>query len=516
MRAPGPFRVYVGLVPTGYLNRAAIDEAVAKGALYCGNSQFKDALVLSDVEMAHTKWARHSYTHPEIVRAIVKNLTNQLSGEVRIIAEAAKGLSTHRVLARAHGNSDHYAARGYFELEREFPGRVFVQAAEDLPAARYCLSKNLSDKARQINALEALSLPNMRVLSPKLRTDIMFDGLSGALALLVGHNPLRNVADYLEIANPHLIVSDGIISAVGPNRMTGRGHELGVVLASNDAVAHDMVAARIFNLETDRIEHLKRALSYGWGPAAFSEIELGGAGLDGVLSLSSKTRFWNFGLHTLETFEARFQAEHPGFRLRLQKVTKTASCTLAEKSVIAWLFKTYDFPKKAMNLAFWPSTKILTDAVSVQNILSAQVPDRVVTLGTAATESFHKAVAMLFWEFPYRKLFRLPYGIIVRSVQLRNGSRAIWYCLPIDATALAATSALSWVLTLIHGGKMTWHLFRPSYVADRLAYLVRFFFKRKPVSKAPRILTSRMPHNAWWIAPIRAKKTLAPAPEHRN
>ncbi len=523
----------MGLVSTGYLDRRIIEKTVRDAMLYVGSSSLntnagenlKAALLYSDVEIAHPHWARHSYTHPEIPRAIATTLfgNNDQSvtpyRELQIIAKAAPQLSTHRMLARANGNSDHYQARGYYELERAFAGRVAVRTWEELPKARYCLAKRVDQPARQTLHLDVYNKPIYRILCPKLKTDLMFDGLSGALALLLNHDPTKRIVDSLEISAPDCVVSDGIIAAVGPNRTTGRGHELGVILVANNAVAHDLVAAQIFNLDPNRIEVLQTAIRDGWGPTTVGEIEIGGAGLEGITGLSSKTRFWNFGLQTLAGFETRFQSEHPGFHCQIEKYVESESNitahseSLVEKALVSWIYKTYDFPKTAMKIAFWPKSPVLTGAASVHEILSSSARSKIITIGTEASDAFEKAIAFTFWQFPLRGWFRLPYGISIRKVQLRNGHRLLWYSLPCSASELTNTNAFSWLFTIAHRGRMTAHLFRTSYLVDRISCLLRNLFSGTSNTQWPRVLTTRLPHNRWWTVPIRPKTSSAPSPE---
>src|SRR5690242_15888752 len=108
-RLPGSFRVYVGLVSTGYLNTEVIDQTIRDGLLYCGAVRRLEPLkpgarllVKADVALADEKIARHTYTHPEIMRsALAQTFSIAPQLKVTVTSETTKGYPGFRALQKA-------------------------------------------------------------------------------------------------------------------------------------------------------------------------------------------------------------------------------------------------------------------------------------------------------------------------------------------------------------------------------------------------------------------------------
>jgi hypothetical protein len=126
------------------------------------------------------------------------------------------------------------------------------------------------------------------IFVPKLKTNVLGQGYTGGLKLNIGtidskermdrhdyHLPVK-IVDILEIANPDLIVTDGIRFSFGGNQMTQHGTDFGVIAVSTNALAHDMVCARLLGLDPFKIEHIKEAMDRGYGPTSFDQIEIAG------------------------------------------------------------------------------------------------------------------------------------------------------------------------------------------------------------------------------------------------
>src|SRR5688572_28114561 len=86
-RLPGPYRVYVGLVPTGYLNGENIAQVIREGIAFCGMSgrlsklKPSSKIVLrTDVPAAHPKIGKYAYTHPEVARGSISQLLTLAPG----------------------------------------------------------------------------------------------------------------------------------------------------------------------------------------------------------------------------------------------------------------------------------------------------------------------------------------------------------------------------------------------------------------------------------------------------
>jgi hypothetical protein len=154
------------------------------------------------------------------------------------------------------------------------------------------------------------------VFVPKLKTNVLSHAYSGALKLNIGtvdgkerllhhdKNLHVKIVDILEAANPDLIVTDGIRLAYGGNQMTEPGIDMGVIVVSTNAVAHDMVCAKLLGLDPFKIEHIYEALQRGYGPSSFDEIEILG---DFPIEQGQKIcKGLDFGFSRVEEFKCNF------------------------------------------------------------------------------------------------------------------------------------------------------------------------------------------------------------------
>jgi uncharacterized protein (DUF362 family) len=170
---------------------------------------------------------------------------------------------------------------------------------------------------RHISIARELAERDFLIAAPKLKTNVLSHGYSGALKLNIGivdgrerlfhhNNDLHiKIVDLLEAANPDLIVTDGVRMAFGGNQMTQAGTDTGVIVVSTNAVAHDMVCCRMLNLDPFKIEHIREAIDRGYGPASFKQIRIeGDASVDKV---REKTRRLNFGFMPVHEYPCNFK-----------------------------------------------------------------------------------------------------------------------------------------------------------------------------------------------------------------
>lgn len=170
---------------------------------------------------------------------------------------------------------------------------------------------------RHVSVARELAECDFLIFAPKLKTNVLSHGYSGALKLNIGimdgrerlfhHNrdlPIK-IVDLLEAANPDLIVMDGIRMAHGGNQMTQAGSDVGVVVVSSDAVAHDMVCARLLNLDPFKIEHIREAVERGYGPSSFAEIHV--TGDYPIKKVQTATRRLKSGFFPVEQYPCNFR-----------------------------------------------------------------------------------------------------------------------------------------------------------------------------------------------------------------
>jgi len=142
----------------------------------------------------------------------------------------------------------------------------------------------------EVYLAQALLEADVIVNLPKLKTHSL-TLLTGAVKNLYGAIPggLRTayhgqykdptefnqvLVDIFAAARPHLTIMDGIVAMEGAGPANGVPREVGVILASQDGVAVDAVAARIIGLDPLAVPTIRCAHERGVGRGVMSEIEI--------------------------------------------------------------------------------------------------------------------------------------------------------------------------------------------------------------------------------------------------
>ena len=265
-----------------------------------GNIVIKPNLV-----MAHPKVATESYTRVEVIEGIIRTIQKNSSDIKRIDIVEKSGLGITTATAFRHA--------GYRKLRKKYG--IGLIAMEESRQVRMGLDNGKIHKS--IRVAQAIADRDFLIFAPKLKTNVLSHAYSGALKLNIGsidskermyHHNMdlhKKMIDVLEIANPDLIVTDGIRFAFGGNQMTQHGIDLGVLVISTNAVAHDMVCAKMLNLDPLKIEHIKEAVDRGYGPKSFNEIEV--LGDLPVKTIQAKTKNLDYGFYPVDQFECNFK-----------------------------------------------------------------------------------------------------------------------------------------------------------------------------------------------------------------
>lgn len=136
------------------------------------------------------------------------------------------------------------------------------------------------------------------VTLPKLKTHVL-TRFTGATKILFGvvpgllksayHAKLRDVEnfsemliDLLQLIKPELSIMDGIVGMEGNGPAGGRPRDVGVILASSDSVALDVIAASIINMDPDSITTLKAARKRGLWSGNMADIDVVGESVEDV------------------------------------------------------------------------------------------------------------------------------------------------------------------------------------------------------------------------------------------
>ncbi|HDQ44931.1 MAG TPA: DUF362 domain-containing protein [bacterium] len=353
------FAVYLGTCsaydPTGIagLIRRAL-EVIPLSRPMTGRIVVKPNLV-----MAHPKIATESFTRKEVIEGILRTVAEKGAAVecVQLVEKSGLGVTTASMFRWA----------GYNTLAREYGVRLW--AMEENPRVRVVLENGRIH--RHVSVARPMAERDFLIFAPKLKTNVLTQGFSGALKLNVGtidsrerlHHHDRDlpvkIVDLLGAADPDLIVTDGIRFAFGGNQMTQGGTDLGVVIVANDAVAHDMVAARLLNLDPLRIDHIREAVDRGYGPARPEQIRiLGDYPVERAQAVTSRL---DFGYMPVEKFPCNF-------RIRSGTPYCTGGC---QGIFLDWLHMIRD--RKPGVLGRFPRIPVLigkvTDRVEAKRIL---------------------------------------------------------------------------------------------------------------------------------------------------
>jgi len=268
--------VYLGACPD--YRPARIADVIRRGFTHihpkiplAGHVVIKPNLV-----MAHTAVAPEGYTRKELLDGLLQTLPS-ISGDISridIVEKSGLGVTTSSMFKNA----------GYHDLRKKYG--VGLRSMEEGPQIRVILEHGTVHD--QVTVAREMAFRDFLIFTPKLKSNVLSHGLSAALKLNIGtidsrerlhkhhHELPAKIVDLLEIANPDLIVTDGIRMAFGGNQMTEHGTPLGVIVMAANAVAHDIVCAHLMNLNPDKIEHICEAVRRGYGPASLKDIEITG------------------------------------------------------------------------------------------------------------------------------------------------------------------------------------------------------------------------------------------------
>lgn len=298
------YRVYLGACDT--YDPQPVKDIIFKALEYMTPDRpIRGKIVIKpNLVMAHPKVATESFTRSEVTEGVVTALLEKGSDitAVDVVEKSGLGVTTKTMFRHA----------GYKKLKKY---GVKLRAMEERKRKTIVLEKGKVHTHISIN--KEMAQRDFLVFVPKFKTNVLSHAYSGALKLNIGtidskermfqhhHKLHEKIVDILEAANPDLIITDGIRLSYGGNQMTQHSAPLGVVAVSTNAVAHDMVCARLLNLDPFKIDHIKEAIDRGYGPGSFEDIEILGdfpieKGHEAVKDL-------DFGFYPVD----RFPEKHP-------------------------------------------------------------------------------------------------------------------------------------------------------------------------------------------------------------
>jgi len=226
-------------------------------------------------------------THPAVIEAVVR---------------AVQRAGGHPIIADSPGASIPYVKNG---LQRLYRATKLLEVAK-----RTSAELNLAADVARVSHPEGVILKEFDIIRPVLDADVvislpklkthMLTTFTGATKNLFGVIPgreksryhsrfplLRHFADMLldilSFVRPVLTIMDGIVGMEGNGPGThGIPRRVGVLLASRDGIALDVVACRIIGLNPRRVPMLALAQARGWWDGDPDHIEVLGARLEEI------------------------------------------------------------------------------------------------------------------------------------------------------------------------------------------------------------------------------------------
>jgi len=256
---------------------AAIEKIIREGLDELGLADFVRGRVTvkPNVVMAHPKVTPSAYTRPEFLEGLIRVLKGRPDVTSITVAEkCGAAIPTTRMFRRA----------GYYRLKRKYGFRLIP--IEEGKRKRVVLEKGVVHKT--IKTGRDIAENDFLVYAPKLKSNSLVQGLTAAVKLNIGilcdrermwnhnYNLDEKIVDLLEVGRPRFIATDAIEISMGGNHLTQHGRHLGLVILSDDPLAHDVVCARIFHLDPRNIRHLALTSARGYGSLDLEDIDLSG------------------------------------------------------------------------------------------------------------------------------------------------------------------------------------------------------------------------------------------------
>lgn len=219
-------------------------------------------------------------THPDVIGAVIQYLKGKGAQKILVGDEPVWGLSSRLCYEKSGVKA---------VVEREGAEPVFFEEA-----------KRVKKKIPQGRIFETVSLPavlnevDLLVNVPKMKTNAMtlatlcVKNLLGLISFQDrkrfhrGFDLSYELIDIAKVVRPDLNLVDGIIASEGIGAHEGTSVSLGILIASQDMVAADIVGAQIMGFDPMEIVTNQLALRDGLGVKGPEQIEVVGQTIDEV------------------------------------------------------------------------------------------------------------------------------------------------------------------------------------------------------------------------------------------
>ncbi|MFB0563489.1 MAG: DUF362 domain-containing protein, partial [Candidatus Lokiarchaeia archaeon] len=213
-------------------------------------------------------------TDPKLVTALVKILKDN---DVRRVIVAESGM---------------YGVK----IDRVYEGLELAKSVPEAGGELYNIDTGEFEKVKidetEVNLSKVFSDCDFLINIPSMKTHILCTVSLGTKNIGVGSIDFeskakihregihRSITLLAEKLNPGLTIIDGIISHEYLGPTFGLPRKTNLLIAGDNAVSTDSVAATIMNIDPREIEHLKLASEHGFGKTNIKEIEIKGEKLE--------------------------------------------------------------------------------------------------------------------------------------------------------------------------------------------------------------------------------------------
>jgi len=225
---------------------------------------------------------RHVNTHPEVVRAVIK-LVKRAGGTPIVGDSPALPASGNAVKVAAKCGIADVAKKEGVEVI-DFNDPVEVDSLSGAKFKKFKIDRSVLDNDVVIN-LPKLKSHGQMTLTMGVKN--IFGVVPGTrktqwhfAAGTDRHNFARMLIDLYRRVAPRITLMDGIIGMQGNGPQSGDPKKIGLIMASEDAVALDAVACKVVGLERSRMPTTLAAEEMGVGQTHMKNIYIAGESLE--------------------------------------------------------------------------------------------------------------------------------------------------------------------------------------------------------------------------------------------
>ena len=212
-------------------------------------------------------------THPSVVAATIKHLKKQGVGRIVIGESCIFGVDAEEAF-RVTGMKEVSEETGVdlLDLDQGEPteiaapgGTVIKKIKVPVLLREFDLIVSIPVMKTHMHTQVTLSLKNMKGLLWR-REKARFHQLRYDRKVTRGHKELDiAISEMASVLFPHLAIIDGTVGMEGMGPAYGERKRMGMVIAGNNALSADAVAARLMGFTPDAIPHLKLSAERGLG-----------------------------------------------------------------------------------------------------------------------------------------------------------------------------------------------------------------------------------------------------------